>query len=264
MLQRARAEAVRELARLEQKKAERDWLARQSPAPTPESGAALAAEVEAASRRVEALRDGLGEGENETAAAPVAQPAEVYLELTAMIERMRAEADAAGVVLRPQECFGFAAHLNEGPPRGAIDEVRRQHRAIEDLLRTLWEARPAALIAVRRQAEKDRAGESGSRSAGDGFALDAGLSLRRDGLVKTEPVQFEFTGHTPALRAFLSGVASMRGLAVVRSVEVAPALTVGGGQNTTETRLFVRPMLSKFSVTAEIIQRGRAGEQAPP
>lgn len=255
LLPRVRAEAARAQAGLEQKKQERDWVARQSPAPTAETEAALDAELVAVRARLVELRDGLQARPPDPFAGPVpGKPTEAFFQLAALVEQARAQAITTRVTLRPDERFGFSAYANEGPPADLLGAVHRQQTAVQSVLEPLFEARPLALLGVRRTSP---AGESASGRGGaeDFFTLEAGLSLRRPGLVDTEPVRLEFTGQTSTLRTFLNGLAGLRHPVVVRRVDVEPLPPAGGSRPVTADapRPLVRQSLSKFAVTVEFI-----------
>jgi hypothetical protein len=266
LLQRARAEAERALSALEQKKQERDWLERRSPAPTAETEAAVNAALSAVLRRLDDLRDGLQAGPAGMAAQPGAsKPTEAFFELAGMIERARAQAIAQRVTLRPEERFGFSAYAHEGPAAGLLGPVRRQQIAVQSLLEPLFESRPLALLGVRRTAGP-QAGLPAARDAEDFFLLDSGLSLHRPGLIETEPVRLEFTGQTSTLRTFLTGLASLREPMIVRSVEVEPWIAASSSRpaGSEAPPPLVRQSLSKFAVTVEWVRLAGAAANPVP
>jgi hypothetical protein len=255
LLQRARVEAGRAQASLEQKKQERDWVGRQSPAPTVATEAALHAEWVAVRDRLAELRDGLQARPTDAFAGPVPEkPTEAFFQLAALVEQARAQAIATRVTLRPDERFGFATYANEGPSADLLGAVHRQQKAVQSLLEPLFEARPLALLGVRRISPA--VGTVGARGgADDFFTLDPGLSLREPGLVDTEPVRLEFTGQTSTLRTFLNGLSALRQPVVVRSVEVEPLAPAGVSRPVAADapQPLVRQSLSKFAVTVEFI-----------
>jgi hypothetical protein len=266
LLQRARTEAGRARAALEQKKQERDGLARQFPLPTEENEAAVAADLAAVRRRLDGLREGLQPGPDDPLGKPTAgKSTDAFFELAGMVERARAQASALRVTLRPDECFGFAAYANEGPAAGLLGPVGRQQRAVQSLLEPLFESRPLTLLGVRRVAPSG-VGSDGGRGADDFFALDAGLSLRQAGLIETEPVRLEFTGQTSTLRAFLAGIASLRQPAIVRSVDVEPLPAESGFHPAVAdaSQPVVRQRLSKFAVTVEFVLLASASASPAP
>lgn len=264
LLTGARAGAARALAALEQKKQERDWLARQSPVPSAENEAALIADLTAVRARLATLQDGLRPRPPAPLEAPApARPMDAFFALADLVEKARAQAISTRVTVRPDERFGFAAYANEGPAPDLLGPVHRQQLAVQSLLEPLFESRPLALLGVRRQAPA--AGGAPARGAADDFfALDPGLSLRAPGLVETEALRLEFTGQTSTLRAFLNALAALRHPVVVRSVEVEPLPPAGGPRSAPAAEAavpVVRQSLSKFAVTVEFVLLAAAPAQ---
>lgn len=254
-LARARAEAERAVAALARVAAERDWLAAQTPAPSAASEEAITAERTALRARIDVLRTRLQPRPPVAAETVPARPLDAYFEIANLVERSRAQAIAARVSLRSDERFGFAAFANEGPAPDQLAAVHRQQRAVQQVLEPLWEARPLALLGVRRG---QPAGAAPGRLAGeDTFALEPGMSLQRAGLVETEALRLEFTGQTSTLRTFINGLVDLREPVVVRSIDVEPVplaqprRTREGGEAPVPV---VRQSLSKFAVTVEFIQ----------
>lgn len=255
LLQRVRTEAGRAQAALEQKKQERDWVARQSPAPTVENEEAIAADLALVRRRLADLRASLQARQPDPFAGPVPEkPTEAYFALAGLVEQARAQAITTRVTLRPDERFGFAAYANEGPAAALLGPVHRQQLAVQSLLEPLFESRPLALLGVRRTAPLP-AGPGGRGAADDFFTLDPELSLRQAGLVDTEPVRLEFTGQTSTLRTFLTGLTTLRQPVVVRCVEVEPLPPAGRMRPIAADapQPLVRQSLSKFAVTVEFV-----------
>lgn len=260
-LARAREAAERSLTALARVAQERDWLARQAPAPGVESEQAIAAEIAALRARLAAQRARL---QPRTPAEAVPErPLDAYFEIANLVEKARAQAIARRVTLRPDERFGFAAYANEGPAPDLLATVHRQRLAVQQLLELLWEARPLALLGVKRAQPP---GTAATRLAGeDYFAPEPAVSLRREGLVETEALRLEFTGQTSTLRAFLGGLADLREPAAVRSVDVEPVppsaarRAPAGGDAPVPV---VRQSLSRFAVTVEFIRLG--GSPAQP
>ena len=115
-LQQARQQAARAGAALEQKKQERDWLARQSPAPSAANEQAITQELLQSRRELAGLRAALQARDGEAAGlAPPAKPLDAYFAIAAFVEKSRALAARAQVLIKPDERFGFATHANEGP-----------------------------------------------------------------------------------------------------------------------------------------------------
>jgi hypothetical protein len=262
-LVRVRADSARARAALEQVAGERDWLARQAPAPSVESEQAIAAELAALRGRIETLRTRLQRRAPEADKPASGRPMDAYFELAELVENARARAIGVRVGLRPDERFGFAAYANEGPASELLPVVHRQQLAVEQVLEPLLEARPLALLGVKREAPILNAN---ARLAGDDyFALEPTLSVARAGLVETDALRLEFTGQTSTLRTFLAGLADLRSPVLVRSVDVEPVPSSGarrapaGGEAPVPV---VRQSLSKFAVTVEFIQL--TGSTPPP
>jgi hypothetical protein len=259
-LQQSRVAAGRAVAALEQKKQERDWLARQTPALNADNEAAIVADLAATNRLLVELRAALQGRDPTVFSTPApAKPIDAYFALADFVEKLRIRAAQAQVVLKPDERFGFATHTNEGPVIGQLSAVHQQQLATRYLVETLLESRPLALLAVRRE-RPDAGGPrvSGDR-ADDFFVLDPALSIRQPGQVGSVALRVEFTGQTAALRNFLNSLAAFRQPVVVRSVEVEPlAIAAGSGATPPAAAAgspvpLVRPSLSKFAVTVEFV-----------
>lgn len=259
-LRESRIAAARALVSLEQKRQERDWLARQSPALNAENEAAIAADLAVTSRLLDGLRASLQGKDPTVFATPApAKSIDAFFALANFVEKLRVRAAQAQVVLKPDERFGFATHTNEGPVVGQLPVVHRQQLATQFLVETLLESRPLALLAVRRE-RPDAGGPrvSGDR-ADDFFALEPELSIRQPGQVDSVALKVEFTGQTATLRNFLNSLAAYRQPVVVRNVEVEPlasSSSSGTAAQPTTTGSpvpLVRQSLSKFAVTVEFV-----------
>ncbi len=223
LLLRSRAEAAQALSALQQKKQERDSLARHSPVLSPESEAAVSTALFSANRALAEWRSLLqGDGAGRLTTPPPVRSIDAFFELTDFIGQLRAKAGQAQVGLRPDENFGFAAHTNEGPAVEQIATIHRQRLAIQYLVETLLESHPQALLAVRRERPKTDAVRDQRYRTDDFFELDRTLSLRQPGLIEGEAFRLEFTGQTEALRLFLNHLGTGCQPVVVRSVEVGP------------------------------------------
>ena len=246
---REREQARRALVALEQKKLERDRLARQTPALSEANEQAIARDLANTRLVLAALRATLRAalpGPDETFPAPAspAKSIDLYSDIAAFVEKTRALATHAQVKIRPDEHFGFATHATGGPAADLIPAVFRQRIEGQYLLEGLLESRPRALLAVQREhplsaaqrAQRNQpvqpgvpafaipAGNNGV--AADFFDLDGRLSVRVPGYVDSDAFRLEFTGETATLRAFLNHLATFPLPVIVRSVEVEP-MTVG-------------------------------------
>lgn len=253
VLGQARQRARRALSALEGVRQERDYLVRLSPAPSRENEARLVREIATWRSRLEECRGAFQKRESDHPPGPTPERAtDAFFALATWVEQTRALAGEARIALRSDEQFGFSSHARAGPAEPWIEAVLRQRRAVERVLGPLFEARPLALLGVRREPPGmvPALGE-------DFFVLDPGLSVKQDGLVETEALRVEFTGQTAVVRDFLNGLIVLPHSAVVRSVEVAP-LPADGSERTTsgvEASIpVVRASYSKFSVTVEFVR----------
>lgn len=278
-LVQARQQAARALAGLEQKKQERDWLGRQSPALSEANAQALDRDLAQAIKVLGGLRTALqGRDPKILETPPPAKPIDAYFDIAAFVEKMRATAARARVMIKPDERFGFATHANEGPEADLVPGVFRQRLVSQYLVEALLEARPRVLVSVQRErpltaaqrALRNPIGREGTTQASpaasasgsggvaaDFFEFDAASSLRVPGRVESLAFRFEFTGQTPALRAFLNSLAALPLPIIVRRVEVEPL----AGEATPTAALapgapvpLVAQNLSKFAVVVECVE----------
>lgn len=282
-LRQARQQAARAATRLDQKIQERDWLAGQSPAPSAASEQAIARDLLQTRQELARLRDALQprRDREETDGLPAtSKPLDEYFAIAAFVEKTRALAARARVVLKPDERFGFAAHANEGPEPELLAAVFRQRHALQYLVEALMEARPQALLMVQRElpltpaqrAQRNQAAQPvgsavGGAAGSDFFAIADLSSLRRPGRVESEGFRLEFTGRTPALRAFLNSLAAGPRPVIVRQVEVE-RVTTEASFATAPTADAPVPLvaqnLSKFAVVVECVELLPAPEPSTP
>lgn len=187
-----------------------------------------------------------------TARIPTART-DAYFDLASYVERLRERARQNEVAIRPEAArFGFAAHANEGPELERIGTVFRQRLLAQYLMEALLDARPRAILAVKREPaftplerearEATRVEAAAAIAAGgdlldtnspelelpegpDYFAIDPRASARRAGFVDTIAFKLVFTGQTAALRTFLNQLALFELPILVREVEVEVAST---------------------------------------
>jgi hypothetical protein len=280
LLNRERVTALRAIAALEQKKQDRDWLARQSPALSEENSAAIAKDLATATQVLTDLRTVLqGRDARLLAAPPPAKSIDVFFDIAAFVEKTRALAVRSQVAIRPDERFGFASHANEGPETELVPAVYRQRILSQYLVEALIEAHPRALLSVQREhpltaaqhaarnqppqpgapAPAPAAAPTGGQPA-DFFEFDPQLSVRSAGRVDGEAFRLEFTGQTPALRSFLNTLATFKLPLVVRSVDVQPVASDQPQADAAETPVvtgapvpLVTQNLSKFAVVVEFV-----------
>lgn len=257
--------------RLDQTRRELRTLAASQPAPTAETAALIASDLLRATQVLDELRDELApSGENAErylALAPTRRP-DAFFDLAAFVEAMRSRAREAGVVLQPDERFGFASYAHEAPETAQLAAVFRERLAVQYLVEALLEAQPHQLLAVQRSRPAEKTGGSataklegrrgGGATAGaapDYFEIDPRITLRVPGQVETTAFRLSFTGRTCSLRALLNTLAESELPVVVRAVEVAPAERLP--EEATAGPAGVSPLIaadwSRFTVTIEFV-----------
>ncbi|MFZ9747294.1 MAG: hypothetical protein ACO3G4_11755 [Opitutaceae bacterium] len=231
-----------EASRLQQRRAELEGVGQLQPAPTREVAVAIEADLARAQAALAAMRTELS---GQPAAVEKLRAAKVptartdaFFDLATYVERVREAAAKAGVQLRPEAArAGFAQYANEGPETDRIEPVFRQRQLAEYLVTILLEARPEAILAIRRERPLTRAERGAAAEAiangqpppapegGDGpdyFAQDPRGSARVPGFVETTGFRLTFQGETAALRLFLNRLTAFELPFLVREVEVEP------------------------------------------
>ncbi len=276
-LRHVERQAERGLSKLEAKRQERDRLVRQSPAPSKENELTIGREIARAEEMLAALQAAFpgADPQPPTGPAPV-RAIDAYVDIAAFVERTRLLAARAQVTIKPDEHFGFSSYAHQGPAGELIQAVLHQRMVLQFLLETLFEARPRAFLAGQRErplaaaqqtllGEPAAPGKNGSRPAGadghagDFFIFEGKSSLRVPGQWDSEAFRLEFSGRTPALRSFLSALASCGLPLIVRSVEVEP-LSDGGPSSVDPSPSaagapvqLVAQHESRFAVVVEIV-----------
>lgn len=225
------------------------------PPPTLTVAEAIEADLARAERALESMQTELkGRGPTaerlKTAKVPAART-DAYFDLATYVERMRELARKNGVAIRSEAArFGFSAYANEAPETERIEPVFRQRQVAQYLMEALLEAKPSALLGVKREptltapereamaaaqaqaAELAAAGQPADAGTlpevplpdgPDYFTIDARASAQVPGFVDTEAFRFVFTGQTAALRSFLNRLAAFELPVLVREVEVEVA-----------------------------------------
>jgi hypothetical protein len=220
----SRAEATR----LQQRRAELEGVGQVNPAPTREVAAAIEADLARAQAALAAMKTELsGQPAAVEKLRAVKVPAartDAFFDLATYVERVKEAAAKAGVQLRPEAArAGFAQYANEGPETDRIEPVFRQRQLAEHLLNLLLEARPEAIVAIRRERPRTKVEREAEAQAlangqpppapegGDGpdfFTLDPRGSARVPGFVETSAFRLTFQGETAALRLFLNRLAA--------------------------------------------------------
>jgi hypothetical protein len=227
--------------RLEQRKAELQAMAELTPPPTREVATAIEADLTKAQKALASMQAELkGRGPAaeriHNAKLPAART-DAYFDLATFVEKMRELAKKNDVEVREQASrFGFAAFANEGPVQEHIEPVFRQRQIAQFLVESLLDAKPRAVLAVKRerpltQAEREaRAAALAANEPVPEVTSDEGVdyftiapppvSARVPGYIDTTAFRFVFTGQTAALRNFLNRLASFELPVLVREVEV--------------------------------------------
>ena len=244
-------------AKLVQRQSELMAMATTMPPPTRDIATAIEEDLARAQTTLAAMQADLkGRGPAaerlRTARVPAART-DAYFDLASYVERLHERARRNEVAIRPEAArFGFAAHANEGPELERIEPVFRQRLLAQYLMESLLDARPRAVLAVKRElaltapereAREAAAAEAAAAIAAGGdpvdtssselevpegpdyFAIDPRVSARKAGFVDTIAFKFVFTGQTAALRSFLNRLAAFELPVLVREVEVELAST---------------------------------------
>ena len=247
-------------------------LMSRNPAPTRDTKEQIEADLQRAGAALAELRAALvAHGpiaeRGLSAVAPVRR-AEAFFDLAAFIEAMRLRARQSGVVVKADECFGFAAFSHEAPEAGRIGAVFRERMQAQYLVEALLDAQPVELLAVQREAPLPEAAQSSTstprvppvallpnRAAQDCFEMDRALSLRTPGSIDTTAFCLAFTGRTEVLRALLNRLAEYELPVVVRSVEASPfeEKVKHVSRASGETPPLIAPGLTRFCVTVEFV-----------
>ncbi|MBL9190298.1 MAG: Amuc_1100 family pilus-like protein [Opitutaceae bacterium] len=224
-----------------------------TPPPKREVAAAIAADLAKAQAALAAMQGelkGRGPAAERIAAAKLpTNRTDAYFDLATFVERTRELAKKNDITVRGDASrFGFAAFANQGPEADHIEPVFRQRQIAQYLIEALIEARPQAILAVRREPplgkeqREQRAAAHAAAAAGtpiepvpgagdatttedgpDYFTIDPRVTARVPGFIDTIPFKLTFTGQTAALRVFLNKLASFDLPVLVREVEVETA-----------------------------------------
>lgn len=241
--------------KLQEREAQLMEMANTIPPPSREVATAIEEDLARAQRALASMQSELkGRGATaerlRAAKVPTART-DAYFDLATYVERMRDLAKKNGVAVRGEASrFGFASYANEGPEAERIEPVFRQRQVAQYLMESLLEAKPAGLLAVKREPtltkaerqarEEAMANQAAAIASGqtpdptaipevalpegpDYFQIDPRASKRVLGYVDTEAYRVVFTGQTGALRAFLNRLASFELPVLVCEVEVEPA-----------------------------------------
>ncbi|MBL9188867.1 MAG: Amuc_1100 family pilus-like protein [Opitutaceae bacterium] len=247
--------ASREAAKtLVARKGELQGMADLNPPPKREVATAIEADLakaQAALTAMQAELKGRGPAAERLRSAKVpANRTDAFFDLASFVEKTRELAKKNDVLLRPEASrFGFTAYATEGPAADHIEPVFRQRQISQYLMEALMEAKPRALLSVKREPTPDkaereaRAAAHAAAAAGqpvdpgavpadaeasmpdgpDYFRVNPRVTARQAGFVDTIAFRIAFTGPTAALRLFLNKLASFELPVLVREVEVETA-----------------------------------------
>lgn len=226
--------------RLRQRRADLEGMGQLNPAPRREIATAIEADLAQARQALEAMRAELtgrpAAREKLRAVKVPAARTDAFFDLATFVERSKEQAAKAGVEVRPEASrFGFSQYANEAPELDRVEAVFRQRQLAEFLLAALFESRPKALVAIKRERPLGKAEQEAAAQAlangqpppaldapegPDYFAVDPRASARVPGFVDTTGFRLTFAGETAALRAFLNRLAAFDLPFLVREVEV--------------------------------------------
>ena len=227
-----------------------------APTPTREVARIIESDLARAQQALTAMQaelKGHGAAAEKLRAAKVpAARTDAFFDLATFVERTREAARKNEVEVRPEAArFGFAQYAHAGPEAERIEPVFRQRLIAQYLIEALLEAKPKALLGVKREppltkkereerdaalaaaaqngapadgsAPADPAAESVLPEGPDFFLIDPHASARVPGYVDGMAFRLVFTGETAALRTFLNRLAMFELPVLVREVEVEPA-----------------------------------------
>lgn len=229
--------------KLEQRKMELQGMAELTPPPKRDVAQAIEADLAKAKAALASMQSELkGHGptaERVRAAKAPGARTDAFFDLATYVERMRDVARKQGVDVRPEAVrFGFAAYAKEGPETERIEPVFRQRQVAQYLVESLLEAKPQALLAVKREHTHTKA-ERDARAAAlangeqpqdtdlpegpDYFLVGREVTARVPNYIDTIGFRFVFIGQTAALRSFLNRLATFDLPVLVRDIEVDTA-----------------------------------------
>ena len=257
-----------------------------TPPPTREVATAIETDLAKAQASLAAMQNELkGHGPAaerlRTAKVPAART-DAYFDLATFVEKMRELAKKNDIVVRPEAArFGFEVYKNEGPELDRIEPVFRQRQIAQYLIELLLEAKPRAILAVKRERTVTKE-EKEKRAAAlanneplpepealeegpDYFAIDPDRTARVPGFVDATAFRVTFLGQTTALRAFLNRLASFELPVLVREVEVETATPeeAVGEPTTEETPVPDAPAAADAAEPASVVLSAEPAAAAP-
>lgn len=144
---------------------------------------------------------------------------DVLFNLTEFIATYKERASQSGIGLRADESFGFGQLIaaGQGPKPEEIERIYQQRLIIGALLNQLLAAAPREILAVQR--EEISAARYPASSVG------------KNDLARPMGFRLVFTGHTSALRIFLTRLSALQIPLLVRGVEVRPIVDQRRGRS---------------------------------
>lgn len=245
-------------------------------APTTANLAALEEELASAKKACNEIRRRLTPAANsefqEFDDAELIERADGFFEIASFVERTRDHARSLGILLSPDERFGFSAFAHSGPSAAELTAVLNQRAITEQVLLALFDAQPRELVSVEcevssEDADTDKAVRTGRGSDGADLSAHSRLSLRHLAGVRTKALKLSFTGQTVTLRFFLNRLLLSDLPLAVREVEIAslsrrPKVTAGVASEPEPVQPLVERSLSRFTVTIESYQFASSEEAA--
>lgn len=231
---------------------------------------ALATEISRIGQATAALESELNLEESAVAPAAIsaesATSTEAYFQLAAFADRMRTCARRNGVGVTPDERYGFAAYAKTGPEPELVPAVFRQRAMAEEILETLFEARPRRFLGLAR--ERYVPGKTGrvtavSTSIRDGgtadyFELVSERSIRVGGEITSLALRVSFIADTAVLRNWLGEILRRDSRLMVRGVEAEAVTDADDGRplvsGLEKAVSLAVTRLTKFTVVLEAVE----------
>src|SRR5687768_14322152 len=142
--------------RFQDRKTELEGMAQLTPPPTREIATSIQADLAKAQAALASMQSELkGRGPAaeriRNAKVPTART-DAFFDLATFVEKTRESARKHEVEVRPEAArFGFASFANEGPVQDHIEPVFRQRQIAQYLVESLIEAKPRAILSIRRE-----------------------------------------------------------------------------------------------------------------
>lgn len=152
-----------------------------------------------------------------------------YFELAEFVEDMYQKFDYHGIAVPEKVRFGFSQFEQQGPEPEILSRIMAQKFAAEVVLSPLLEARPVALVALRREFVdantedetllQQAAGNRVTRRIRNADTIEGGQKVAG---FESYTFELEFEGHTESLRRYLKGILSASYPVLVNELAVRP------------------------------------------